>query len=81
MMRQVANEIRTTNASAWTDTDMPKCSRLAGDIETEVCVVGAGIAGLTTSYLLAKEGQRVVLLDDGVEGVQKRWRGALVAAV
>jgi glycine/D-amino acid oxidase-like deaminating enzyme/nitrite reductase/ring-hydroxylating ferredoxin subunit len=31
----------------------------------DVCVVGAGIAGLTTAYLLAKEGRRVVVLDEG----------------
>lgn len=32
---------------------------------TRTCVVGAGIAGLTTAYLLGKEGKRVVVLDDG----------------
>ncbi len=31
----------------------------------DVCVVGAGIAGLTTAYLLAKAGRRVILLDEG----------------
>jgi len=34
----------------------------------DVCVVGAGIAGLTTAYLLANAGQRVVVLDDGPIG-------------
>jgi glycine/D-amino acid oxidase-like deaminating enzyme/nitrite reductase/ring-hydroxylating ferredoxin subunit len=34
----------------------------------DVCVVGAGIAGLTTAYLLAKEGKSVILLDDGPVG-------------
>jgi glycine/D-amino acid oxidase-like deaminating enzyme/nitrite reductase/ring-hydroxylating ferredoxin subunit len=38
---------------------------LASDIATDICVVGAGIAGLTTAYLLAREGRRVVVLDDG----------------
>lgn len=38
---------------------------LASDTAADVCVVGAGIAGLTTAYLLAREGRSVVLLDDG----------------
>jgi glycine/D-amino acid oxidase-like deaminating enzyme/nitrite reductase/ring-hydroxylating ferredoxin subunit len=39
--------------------------KLTTDLEADVCVVGAGIAGLTTAYLLSLEGQRVVVLDDG----------------
>src|SRR3979411_3314094 len=38
---------------------------LTQDIAADVCVVGAGIAGLTTAYLLAIEGRSVVVLDDG----------------
>src|SRR5205085_10375634 len=34
-------------------------------IQADVCIVGAGIAGLTTGYLLTQAGQRVVILDDG----------------
>ena len=30
-----------------------------------MCIVGAGIAGMTTAYLLAREGKKVVVLDDG----------------
>src|SRR5829696_4145157 len=42
---------------------------LTGMVETDVCVVGAGLAGMTTAYLLAKEGRRVTVLDDnGVGG-------------
>jgi glycine/D-amino acid oxidase-like deaminating enzyme/nitrite reductase/ring-hydroxylating ferredoxin subunit len=36
---------------------------LPGDLDTEVCVIGAGIAGLTTAYLLMKEGKRVTVID------------------
>lgn len=33
-----------------------------------MCVIGAGIAGLTTAYLLAREGKAVIVLDDGPIG-------------
>jgi glycine/D-amino acid oxidase-like deaminating enzyme/nitrite reductase/ring-hydroxylating ferredoxin subunit len=38
------------------------------DLQTDVCIVGAGIAGMTTAYLLACEGCSVVVLDDGPVG-------------
>lgn len=38
---------------------------LASDVDTDVCIVGAGIAGLTTAYLLTRAGIRVRVLDDG----------------
>jgi glycine/D-amino acid oxidase-like deaminating enzyme/nitrite reductase/ring-hydroxylating ferredoxin subunit len=34
----------------------------------DVCIVGAGIAGMTTAYLLAREGRSVIVLDDGAIG-------------
>jgi len=56
-----------TNAgttSLWTATaQVPANPPLAGDTETDVCVVGGGIAGLTTAYLLAREGRQVLLID------------------
>src|SRR5204862_4765160 len=36
--------------------------------ETDVCVIGAGIAGLTTAYELLREGRRVTVIDDGPVG-------------
>lgn len=36
--------------------------------EADACIIGGGIAGLTTAYLLAKAGKRVVVIDDGVIG-------------
>ena len=52
--------------SVWMATgDVPEEPPLQGDVSADVCVVGAGIAGLTTAYLLAKEGQHVVVVDDG----------------
>jgi len=41
---------------------------LSQDTTADVVVVGAGIAGLTTAYLLAREGKRVVVLENGVRG-------------
>jgi glycine/D-amino acid oxidase-like deaminating enzyme/nitrite reductase/ring-hydroxylating ferredoxin subunit len=32
-------------------------------VSVDVCVLGSGIAGLTTAYLLAREGKRVIVLD------------------
>ncbi len=38
---------------------------LQQDLRADVCVVGAGIAGMSTAYLLAREGRSVVVLDHG----------------
>jgi glycine/D-amino acid oxidase-like deaminating enzyme/nitrite reductase/ring-hydroxylating ferredoxin subunit len=55
--------------SVWAGTaEVPGRPSLASDVTTDVCIVGAGIAGLTTAYLLAKEGRAVVVLDDGPIG-------------
>src|SRR5215216_7736841 len=54
---------RTT--SVWMSTTIPKQPRLPRDLSVDVCIVGAGIAGLTTAYLLAGEGRTVAVLDDG----------------
>jgi gamma-glutamylputrescine oxidase len=41
----------------------PLSSPLAGDTEADVCVVGGGIAGLSTALHLAERGYRVTLLE------------------
>lgn len=48
--------------------EVPLESQLAERTSADVCVVGAGIAGMTTAYLLASEGKSVVVLDDGPIG-------------
>src|SRR5918997_6838854 len=54
------------SVSVWMATgDVPAREPLAEDASADVCIVGAGIAGLTTAYLLAREGKRVIVLDDG----------------
>src|SRR3954453_21762425 len=44
---------------------VPERTALGEDGAADVCGVGAGIAGMTTAYLLAREGKSVVVLDDG----------------
>src|SRR5918992_4011911 len=54
------------SVSVWMATgDVPAREPLAEDTSADVCIVGAGIAGMTTAYLLAREGKNVVVLDDG----------------
>ena len=55
--------------SVWMDTaEVPEFGPLTRDAECDVCVVGAGIAGMTTAFLLAREGRKVIVLDDGKVG-------------
>ena len=55
-----------TTEPVWLGTaTVPHFAPLTDDTTADVVIVGAGIAGLTTAYLLACEGRRVVVLDDG----------------
>ena len=47
---------------------MPETLPLENDLACDVCVVGAGIAGMTTAYMLLMEGKSVVVLDKGPIG-------------
>lgn len=52
--------------SWWADTPLDfSAPMLRDDTTADVCVVGAGIAGLTTAYLLGQENVHVVVLDSG----------------
>lgn len=54
------------STSLWHQTvTMPHFSTMTEDITVDVCVVGGGIAGLTTAYLLMKEGKKVAILENG----------------
>ena len=58
-----------SSLSLWMKTaEVPNFAPLEEDVQADVCVVGAGIAGLTTAYTLTKAGRRVVVLDDGPIG-------------
>ena len=56
------------NYSYWVDTAPPPTfSPLTSDVSADVCVIGAGIVGITTAVLLKRAGKRVVVLEqDGV---------------
>ncbi|WP_306591131.1 FAD-dependent oxidoreductase [Geothrix sp. 21YS21S-4] len=54
--------------SLWMTEAIPLPPALDRSVEADVCVVGAGIAGLTTAYLLARAGKSVVVLDKGPIG-------------
>lgn len=54
--------------SIWMSTKLPVTPPLASGVHADVCVVGAGIAGLTTAYCLMKSGKSVIVLDDGQPG-------------
>ena len=55
--------------SVWmTDTPLLSRSRLWHQEDADVCVIGAGIAGLSTAYELARAGRNVIVLEDGPIG-------------
>lgn len=41
---------------------------LGKNLTTEVCVIGAGIAGLSIAYMLSREGKKVIVVDKGPVG-------------
>lgn len=51
------------STSLWMQTQLPRFPAMPADCAADVCVIGAGIAGLSTAYLLAREGQSVVVID------------------
>ena len=57
------------SVSLWMDTQPEiQGAPLVSDLQADVCIVGAGIAGLSTAYCLLREGKTVVVLDDGPVG-------------
>lgn len=59
------SEVQIAGSSIWEATALvPAHPALGSNTRADVCVVGAGIAGLTTAYLLGRAGRRVVVLDN-----------------
>lgn len=57
------------NISYWqASEDGLQNDSLAESIDTDVCIIGGGISGLTTAYLLTKAGKKVIVIDDGTIG-------------
>lgn len=55
--------------SLWMDwAPLETAPPLIEDLRADVVVVGAGIAGISTAYLLARAGQSVIVLDSGPIG-------------
>src|SRR5438067_859269 len=66
--------------SVWSATaQLPECGPLEENVHVDVCVIGAGIAGLSTAYHLAQAGRLVAVLDDGpvVSGMTRMTTGHL----
>ena len=68
--------------SVWSATALlPECRPLEENRHVDVCIVGAGIAGLSTAYHLAQAGKQVAVLDDGplVSGMTRMTTGHLTS--
>src|SRR5437773_1626540 len=84
IVKAMKNEHSGRTVSLWMPTEgIPSFVPLDSNITADVCIIGAGIAGLSTAYLLAREGQRVVVLDDGpiVSGETERTTAHLASAL
>jgi glycine/D-amino acid oxidase-like deaminating enzyme/nitrite reductase/ring-hydroxylating ferredoxin subunit len=58
------------NLSYWFSSPIKPLTfeKLNQDVTTDILVIGGGIAGLTSAYCLAKEGRKVILVEDGFIG-------------
>lgn len=70
--------------TAWQRTvELEFYPQLREDIEADIVIIGGGITGITTAYLLAKEGKRVAVLEKKSlkESVTAYTTGFLVADI
>lgn len=60
---------RNGSRSIWQASLAPiETAPLSSSVQADVCIVGAGIAGMSAAYQLCREGLKVVVLDDGPVG-------------
>jgi len=65
----MTNNTSGSNMPVWAESKRgPSHPALKADISADVCIIGAGIAGLSTAYLLGQAGKSVVVLEDGEIG-------------
>jgi glycine/D-amino acid oxidase-like deaminating enzyme/nitrite reductase/ring-hydroxylating ferredoxin subunit len=66
VVRSVSQSVSISKegVSLWSATSKePSIPALDKNIDADICIVGAGIAGMTVAYLLAREGKSVAILD------------------
>jgi hypothetical protein len=61
----MANVEQERSRSLWMEEPAVELAALAADADADVLVIGAGIAGLSTAYELAREGKKVTVVDRG----------------
>ncbi len=60
------NRLSGNSVSFWNSSPaIPHHAALRASPEVDVCIVGAGIAGLTAAYLLLRAGKTVIILEHG----------------
>lgn len=58
-----SNTIAPTDTLWGATATLPRFAPLHGDASADVCVIGAGIAGLSTAYMLLRDGRSVIVID------------------
>jgi len=65
-MKNQTNTQKKFSDPLWSQVESLKSfPSLQNDLSTDVCIVGAGIAGISCAYRLSQEGKEVVVVDDG----------------
>lgn len=60
------SSVKVHSGPIWLDdVSLPSLPVVDRNLKTDVCVVGAGIAGLSAAYLLCRSSGKVVVIDDG----------------
>lgn len=68
--------------SLWMEIQLPFFPTLEKDLTSNVCIVGAGIVGLTCAYTLLKQGKSAIVIDQGaISGGQSARTTAHLTAV